>query len=201
VAPYISASTDRDLFKRSCRELLVGRAGTSVALTISDTAGQVRQVNLTRSSQVPPDLRPVPGPKLSKRDLGGGIVLVELSTFGDMSVAQEFNRAFPGFRGVRGLIIDLRKNGGGDTPIANKILARPIAVPVWGSSNWTARSYVPVYRAWRREETWIKGRGDVVFPAGLFGQYHGPLVLIVGEDTFSAAEDFVSALKKQDAQP
>jgi hypothetical protein len=92
----------------------------------------------------------------------------------------------------RGLLIDVRNNGGGSSIEGYSVISRLIDRPIRGSK-WKTRQYVPTFRAWGRKETWLKGDGSAIRPAA--GKpFLGPVVVLIGPDTVSAAEDFVVAI-------
>jgi len=51
----------------------------------------------------------------------------------------------------------------------------------------------PAFKAWGQQETWHEGHHDAVVPAK--EPFVGPLVVLTGPRTFSAAEDFLVVLK------
>ena len=51
---------------------------------------------------------------------------------------------------------------------------------------------MPAFRAWGEKETWHEGEGSTIQPKK--NPYLGPVVVLIGPGTVSAAEDFVVAL-------
>jgi C-terminal processing protease CtpA/Prc len=63
----------------------------------------------------------------------------------------------------------------------------------YGTSQWTSRSYVPTWRAWQRlQQPWMETTQATPDPDR---QYKGRVVVLTSAQTYSAAEDFVSAFK------
>lgn len=89
----------------------------------------------------------------------------------------------------------MRNNGGGSSDIGYSLIARLIDKPITQTSLWRTRDYRPVFRAWDRPMPLFEG-GDsgVVEPRG--GRpFTGPVAVLIGPNTYSAAEDFLVPLK------
>jgi len=86
----------------------------------------------------------------------------------------------------------VRNNRGGSSSIGYKIISYLIDKPLFGS-HWKTRQYLPAFRAWGREEQWYEGNHDTIEPRAE-NHYSGPVVVLTGPGTVSAAEDFVVAL-------
>ena len=91
-----------------------------------------------------------------------------------------------------GLVLDLRENGGGSSRIGYRIIGRLIDKPL-KSCRWKTRQYMPAFRAWGREERWYEGTHGSVEPRGQ-EPFLGPVAVLIGAGTVSAAEDFLIPL-------
>lgn len=131
---------------------------------------------------------------LTTQDLGGGVRLVTIRSFASAEVPKLFNQAFPTFKGVKGLIFDVRENGGGNTGYGDAILQRLIRLPI-GTSEWRSRERIAAMDAWGKGERWYSLPSQPLWPSRLFGQYGGPVLVLTSPRTYSAAEDFVIRLK------
>jgi C-terminal processing protease CtpA/Prc len=188
IYPRICASTPqaRDLW--AFPQLLQGPYNTTATLVVRDLSGAERQVQLTRRGD--PPRRPWRG--FEHRMLGDGIAYVHLPSFGSWAIVEDFTEVFDRVRKARGLILDVRHNGGGNTSNGYGIVAFLIAEPIKGSS-WRTRQYMPAFRAWGREEAWYEGDHGTIEPEPR-GPFRGPVVVLTSPNTASAAEDFVVAL-------
>lgn len=184
----ISASTPQWLALRAYPRLLRGEAGSKATLTVRGSAGATRTVALTRGYLF---ASPPPRPRRA-HDLDGGIVHVALDSFSGTGAAERFEALLPKIRAARGLLLDVRDNGGGATRNANAILRWLTDRPLPGS-RWKTRLYRPAFRAWGQPEAWHEGRHDPVQPRP--DPFLGPVVVLTGPRTFSAAEDFLVVLK------
>lgn len=183
LAPFEHVSTEHDRLSRAARRMLLGPEGSETELEVRLPDGRVERVRLTRSG-------PLPAPPLLEReDLCEGRVLVRINSWADSSVVDEFNAAFPDFEGIRVLVIDQRRNGGGNSLNGNQILARLIHQPVEGEV-----SHVPIHMGavsaadLHRLELVIRDR--LIQPDEERPRYAGPVAVLTGIHTFSAAEDF-----------
>lgn len=178
---------------------LRGPKNTPVKLTLADATGVERTVTVTRNSQN----RDGTVFRLRIRDfssliesktIDGGIVYLRVGTFDDEQVVEdvndELNRLDLGQ--LRGMILDLRYNIGGDDQFAYPIVSRLVDRPVLGAK-WTTPEYHPAYFSWGQAETPLQGDTVRIEPAAAT-RYSGPLVILTGPNTMSTAEDFIVPL-------
>ena len=192
VRPFVSASTPQDLNVRQYGyQLLTGAADEPVALRLEDARGRSREVSVARSGH---DEARYPE-RFQLQHLPHGIVALALEQFEDDAGPKAFERAWPEIRKARGLVLDLRDNGGGNTANGYEILA------------WLTDRKLPLERQWTRTAdslllAHLGGRVDwrrvhdgspENFVRERKERYAGPVVVLIGPRTFSAAEDFVVA--------
>jgi len=189
IYPFISASTSHALDLRAYPKLLLGDYGTKVLLDVIRLDGTKSKVTLTRGryrfSHKPNNFE--------CKELEGGIVYVNLPGFGSDNVVKEFDNAFDKIKKGKGLILDVRLNTGGSTSHGYAIVSRLVDKSVPGS-HWKTRKYVAAYRAWGRDEQWQEGDHSTIEPHEA-KHYGGPVVVLAGPRTGSAAEDFVVAFQ------
>jgi carboxyl-terminal processing protease len=185
--PFIFASTAQDRDAKAYEHLLRGPHGTTVVLDVVRADGSKAQVPLTRSNyrfSHPPH-------EFECKALEGGIIYVNLPDFASDRVVQEFDKVFEQIRPAKGLILDVRLNGGGSTRNGYAILSRLIDKSVPGS-RWKSPKHIAAYKAWGREVPWEEGSHGTIEPHGA-KHYAGSVVVLTGPETASAAEDFVVA--------
>jgi carboxyl-terminal processing protease len=189
IYPFISASTAHALDLRAYPKLLLGDYGTKVMLDVIKLDGTKSKVMLNRGryrfSHKPNNFECT--------ELEDGIVYVNLPGFGSDYVVKEFDKAFDKIKESRGLILDVRRNGGGSTSHGYAIVSRLVEKSVPGS-HWKTRKYIAAYRAWGRDEQWQEGDHSTIEPHKT-RHYGGPVVVLTGPETGSAAEDFVVAFQ------
>ena len=189
IYPFISASTSQSLDLKAYPKLFLGDYGTKVLLDVVGLDGAKRKVTLTRGryrfSRKPNNFE--------CKELDDGIVYVNLPGFGSDNVVKEFDKAFDKIKEGKGLILDVRLNTGGSTRNGYAILSRLVDKSVPGS-HWKTRKYIAAYRAWGRDEQWQEGDHGTIEPHKT-EHYGGPVVVLTGPRTGSAAEDFVVAFQ------
>ena len=100
-----------------------------MSLTLRDSSGATvkRRVERLKAEDIKIPARP----SFEFRLLEGGIAYVSLNTMSDEAVVQQFDSRFAEISKAKALIIDLRRNGGGNSEIGWRILAyltdRPFA--------------------------------------------------------------------------
>lgn len=190
VAPYISDSTPQDALQRTYDDqLLQGDHRKPVVLGLKDASGRMRTIELSREK----DPAAKPAPPAEWRMLPGGVAYLALNEFGSDDGVKAFEHALPQILRAKGLILDLRRNGGGSDLMGARILSYLTDQPIAGNRS-RSLEYVPVFRANDGAYVAWKSLGD----GGSFQEkheqrYHGPVVLLIGPRTYSAAEDFVVA--------
>lgn len=190
VEPYVSSSTPQDLAVRMYDYLLLaGDHAQPVTLGLKDAAGKLHSVPLSRE---PDPAAKKWKPSFSFRMLPGDIAYLELGEFEDARGAKLFEQHLPQILKGKGLILDVRGNGGGSTSNGLDVLTwltdKPVPEPATRSLE-----YIPTYRAWSGpSETWKTLDGpDNTYTHLHKTHYAGPVAVLIGPRTFSAAEDFV----------
>jgi carboxyl-terminal processing protease len=182
--------------------LLSGLRGSIVSLKVRDPDGVERLVSLTRDSSNSDGtafqwrwVQWNTSDQLIESWVTSDIVYMKISNFSSVKVVEEFERIFDclDLSKVSGFILDTRYNSGGSSNHAYSI-AGFFTDKHLVASKWRSLSYVPAHRSWNRPIEWIEGGPEVVVPRkGI--RYLGPLVILTGPVTFSAAEDFLVPLK------
>jgi carboxyl-terminal processing protease len=124
-------------------------------------------------------------PDVESRRLGDfGYIAVH--TFADPSVVEAFEKALETLRDTRGLLIDVRGNGGGDTAVARPLMGRFIT------------ETKPYARMRRREAGGSNALGaawtETVEPRGPF-TYDQPVAVLVDHWSGSMAEGFPMGMR------
>ena len=143
VLPEISAATPPDRWQRAVQWMLQGEKGTTLHLLLRLPGGEQRGISVTRSVSLN-DRWPLERPELEIDSLPGGVVRVRVNALAEEDVVRRFDRAFPDFAGVTGLILDLRYAASGESRYGYAILARLTARP-FPAARWRTPQYRPVF--------------------------------------------------------
>ncbi len=186
------------------------------------TFAHTTHLRSTRASWAYP-LPNTPWKRFRYEKMPKGIAYLQFNTFGDDSVVYDFKQKLPELYEAKAVIIDLRNNGGGNSDIGVAVLKYFTGQKNIKGSTWRTREHIAAFKAWgsftKDEElekelkenpfnrAWIQKAYDI--SRGKYW-YHGdtsstynevaakkitvPLVVLIGNNTASAAEDFLIAL-------
>jgi carboxyl-terminal processing protease len=189
VQPFVSSSTEQDRNVRMYSyQLLAGDQRRPLRLTILDGNGHRSKVTLVRSGSSGAASATFPFHVSSE-----GIAYLKLDHFESEEGVQAFLKALPQILAAKGLILDVRTNGGGSTHFGLQIL------------NYLTNNPIPLTRAKVQFENqaFRAAAGDSVSWQPLASEqlvsdipatqrFDGPVALLIGPKTFSAAEDFAA---------
>ena len=191
VMPFVSSSTPQDRDVRTYGyQLLAGDEKQPVKLRLRGADGAEREELVERSL-------PYRAPEaVGFKMLPGQIAYIALDQFENDREVKAFERALPEILKAKGLVIDVRRNGGGSTDFGLAVLSylskEPIASPygfVRAEDPYTRAQGGP-YVKWaplpRNGELYRAAREQV---------FTGPVAVLTGARTFSAAEDFTAAYR------
>jgi len=188
VAPYHSASSPQGAEAGTYTYyLLCGDAGTNVDLDLRDEAGAVSSVSLPRSFHRVQSFRE----PYAFRVIPGGIGYLAVNTFGNRALVAAFDSLFTAVGETDALVIDLRRNAGGDGDVAYALLGHLTDEP-FKTVQGKVRRYDPFHRTRGRAQDWMK-LPPMDWPPADGGWYSKPVAVLIGSRTGSAAEDFCAA--------
>jgi len=191
IYPYIFSSTPQGRDLEAYGKILEGPRDSSVNIRTRGSDGATRTLTLSRRSKW--EDRPwTQLPNFEFREISQGIAYLEIRAFASGDVVEQFDNIFHKVKKAKGLIIDVRDNGGGDTRNGSAIIGYLTDRTLTGA-RWKTRQYMPSFRAWDYGEKWYEGTHEPVRP-GTPNPFLGPLVVLIGPGTASAAEDFLITL-------
>jgi len=191
VAPNVSSSTPQDLMLRLYTyELLLGDQMKAVTLRLRDAEGHERDEVANRNGYS--DVVRLPESEFWM--LPDGLAYLALNHFESDESVKAFVAALPKILTAKGLILDLRRNGGGSSSYGLEILSYLTSVPIATAKSRTrgesgldrARSGAAGRISWHA----VPDDGQP-YVSQHDEHYLGPVVVLIGAQTFSAAEDFV----------
>ena len=223
VFPWLSSSTEHVRWANGIEGrpdqglgLLAGPPGTSATLRVRVPTGEEREVVVTRdasSRTVARARTPRAASPFELRWLLPDVAYVALATFNEDELPEAFEAALPELARARGLVVDVRENGGGSTGRAERVARHLLSTPARGSI-WRTREHRGAYRAWGQfaepgnwaEAVQALDRGPTVVPrrartlepaAEKEGRLLVPTVVLTSWKTGSAAEDFLVYLDRE----
>lgn len=221
VSPYISTSTSHILEDISTSEMLQGFEGEQYKLKIKRPDGEIFELVVAHSKCAEKELYPNKETTTNLLDLKwheNQIAYVALNSFQDQSIDSVFISKLPELYKANALIIDLRKNGGGNGDYGLEILKYLIPnKKLYGPKSRT-RNHISTYKAWGEM---TNPKDTAIDPEYLkaylnfIGEYYYdfptmlrtlktshkrliiPTAVLIGHNTASAAEDFLVYADKQ----
>lgn len=215
VAPYISSSTDYVLRDWSIGRLLTGLDGETFKIKIKKPNNKIIELTLTHKKTEEKEVYPAFEPNRELLDfkwINNQIAYVSLNSFEDVKIDSLFIQKLPELYKAKGLIVDLRYNGGGNTDIGGMILQYLTNDKVLYGSKSSSRLHIPTFKAWGKfvqpKDTLnsdFRKKAYLSFNDKFMHNFEYepvtleldakrivvPTVLLMGHNTASAAEDFL----------
>lgn len=215
VAPYIASSTEHELKDRSFAALLQGLEGETYQVEIKKPNGQIISLSLTHK-QLDPKEKIFPAPDGNSafefKWEDNQIAFLSLNTFNSPQVIESFMAKLPELYKAKGLIIDLRKNRGGNSALATSIFRYLTDDKILNDVRRKSRQHIPAFKSWGRslnpndtvnnelaKKCFLSSRDKYLYEF----DYHPdsnkldakrivvPTVILIGHKTFSSAENFL----------
>lgn len=230
IYPYISQSAEHIKRIYAVNSITRGRLyGDKLSIKARSPEGKEVLLSLTSggSAFYPQeemqrlDLAPSTDWKLLELNwLENDIALLTLNSFGDNSLPDKFKEILPELRRAKGLIIDIRNNGGGSTNNGTAILEYLVTGDNLIGSKSRTRQNLPAYKAWgtfikekdtinnaRNKKAYLAARDLLYFDLNDAHEFRVkpsidqriivPTAILTSNWTASAAEDFLIYADKQ----
>jgi carboxyl-terminal processing protease len=188
IAPFASSSTEQDRQLRMySNQLFTGDKAKPVKLTLRNAAGKERTEILQRGQE-----QDVSRKSFDFRMLAGDIAYISLDHFESEDGVKAFEAALPAIMKAKGLIIDVRENGGGDTGYGLEVLSYLAKGPI-AKARSLERNESPYQRArWDfMRLSPLQSSPSHPYESEHAAYFSGPVAVLAGPKTFSAAEDFL----------
>lgn len=210
--PYISSSTNYIKTNIALQNLLEIPVDKSLKFEYSTPTGK-RENNYEFNFSQDTTSWIIEQPKWSPLEfevLKNNTAYLKINTFERESIIDEFIKIKDSISNAKKLIIDLRENGGGNSGYGYEILKYFSSKPFL-TSKWMTREHKAAFKAWgkeidgqpsdqQEEECWLTFKGNYwyVAPPDTIEPYYDkliaiPIVILIGNNTASAAEDFLVA--------
>ena len=186
IKPYIHSSTEQWLNARAFgREATRGKKSEEIQLTFKDGKNVFeRSISHSMSEKHSP-----PTPLFEFKEMENNIGLLKISAFWGDNYIDQFDAIYEQLTSVDALIIDIRGNGGGNSGYSAYILSH-LTAKKFKMSDWSSPFYVPANASWGYTNEWYLQKSPDYDPIEGKTIFSKPVVLLIDERTFSAAEDF-----------
>jgi len=205
VFPYFASSTDHWRWYWCGFRMLAGWRDTKVEITYRSPDSDTVAISLVRNRDGLEWYPPIEySDSLTEfRWLEDGVAYVALNGFNNPLAVDNFREYLPDLESAKGIVIDLRENGGGSTGIGSRILSHFSTDTLIGST-WKTREHRGAHKAWGKFDTlgvtdrrayfegtaWYEGTPFKQPPADGI-HLDCPVAVLVSHSTGSAAEDFL----------
>lgn len=224
VMPYISSSTRHYLIDESISRMFCSLRYDQYDITFVTPKGERIKTNVVHDfpSEIKNDSL-VPAEKqwryLDFDWLKDDVAYITINSFNNKQVVDDFEVIFPVLKKrAKGIIIDIRNNGGGNTSYAAQILSRLTPDNDLIGASWYTRVHKPDWMSWgqsvRSMDTIENSENRKLYEIAnhLYFEKGGesnytfdtirerlvvPTVILTGHQTFSAAEDFLIFCENQ----
>ncbi len=210
IFPFISASTEQHLWMQGMYKLMNDYKDHPFKATIKQVDGKTKQIIIQRNGETTrTDKDQNCGPKINYsrnivdlKWLKNDIAFMSFNSFSPENKAiNEFNKVVKDLNKAKGLIIDLRRNGGGSTAVAIYLQKHLTKGNHFLNFAWETRINDGVRKAngnWQKEyQDYFKNKAyrlekplSVPVPDTL-KKIKCKTIVLIGLYTFSAAEDFL----------
>lgn len=193
IEPYVPASTEQWLNHMAYEgfALTTHRTDTATVFTFRD--GERRFDIPCKAGTYDQDLKKEHRYVVFSK-LESGIGYLKISGFDNELVRKEFDACYPEVLKSKTLIIDLRGNGGGHSSHADYVL-RHLSEDSIRTDSWRSPKYIPAYMSWGYGAMWHEEPSGYMQPVTDKPIYKNPVVVLVDNATFSAAEDFCGVFR------
>jgi C-terminal processing protease CtpA/Prc len=215
VKPYIPSSTEYVKNNVSFSTLLKGMDGETFKIKIKKPNNDITELTLTHKrteeKEVYPDFEAQRN-LLDFKWINQETAYIALNSFADKKIDSLFINKLPDLYKAKSLIIDLRYNGGGSTNIGFDILKYLTNDKKLYGSKSSSRLHIPTFKAWGKyveakdslKDEWSK-KAYASFNDNYYHNFEYepteiklnakriviPTVILIGNNTASAAEDFL----------
>ena len=215
--PYLSASTEEQLWNDAARFMFYGTdSAQRWKLDLKTPSGKF----ITYSAYFHTYPRnweiAIPQRQRTTYKKIDNIGYFQINTFGDEHIIDDFIKILPQLRACKAVILDIRYNGGGNSEIGAEILKYFTDTRILIGSKWQARENISAFKAWGaglldknydslsdfdkicvqdyKGEYWYHGDTMQFYNNIKEAKITTPLVVLIGNNTASAAEDFLIIL-------
>ncbi len=220
IYPYFSSSSSQKQKIVGTRNLLMGIKGTNTFIKYKTPEGTTKRVLLTRGNCNDQWVYKMSRQHFYKHVDSANISILKINSFSNQSIIDSLNKYLSQLKKSYGIILDIRNNTGGSSLIAKDIAAFFISDSIITGSNVKTRVNKTYLRTIGARLTAADTVGNS-FLTDCYKCYHNtlfenlgnaqftnpvpqndkllcPIIVLIGADNMSAAEEFLIFLSNQD---
>lgn len=222
IIPYISASTEQSLWMQIPQAICFGLRCKPFQAEVIKSNGKLANIVLQKNGEATrtqtDDYYSVIPQKEREWDfvqtnwLEDSILYLAINAFHpDDYIESLIDKKEDEILKAKRLIIDLRANGGGSTTVAHYLQSRLTRNSFFINYAWQSRindgvrkangNWIKEYEDYYLDKAYRTEDGDTIFIADSLRRWTMPTVILIGEFTFSAAEDFLVNLYETKNRP
>ncbi len=205
VFPFISASTEQQLWNLGVYKALFGKKGSIVQIKIKTPSGITKKFDVSRTIDTTGAVKIVKPWVAFRSEIINNIVYLKLNTFNDTAIIEEVDSFLKMNKEIKGVILDIRENGGGSSTIGLEVLKRFTKKNI-PELHWTTKMNISLFKNYLEIDSnnisnfkydgWYNWKLDTILKDTIQNDfkgnvYSGPLIVLISSSTVSAAEDFL----------
>lgn len=211
ILPYISASTLHVSKYKSAQNLLKGIKNTKLTVTIKQKNNKISTVDLIRNSKAADWKIPINNPSgFTFKIIENDIAYIQLNSFFNPEIIDDFKNIIPEIGKCKALIFDVRNNEGGDADLGLEILQH-FTISDFYRLPYKTKKHIAAYKAWgtyqlyrfgetkfmdyATDNAWLEENAEQISNK-TEEIIDIPIIVITGNKTYSAGEDFVVFAKQ-----
>lgn len=214
IFPYVNSSTEKSRWNEAINRTFWGKKDLPYIITIKRKKdGKILTLSLPRNGEASRDDKGDLAIEIPRKPwlpielswMKDSIAVIAFNTFNERQL--DFNMVdsiIESSLKANGLIIDLRKNGGGSTTVALNLLKHIIKDNFFLTYGWETRINDAVrkaqgygydkYKDYYNNVAYRIEQPDSIFISDTVKRFEMPIIILIGQNTYSAAEDFLMML-------